>query len=348
MEIGEVIREYRKRKDITQEEMARRLGVTTPAVNKWENGNSQPDIRLLPPIARLLDITLDTLLSFEKELTVGEINNIIYEIDKKLKHEPFEEVFQWVKMTLEQYPNCEQLIWQAALLLDVWHLKKKDPDAEKYENYINSCYERALDSEDENIRNKAADCLFEFYSRKEQFEKAEDYLSYFSNQNPIKKIKQAFIYSKTNRRKEAYQAYEELLFEGYDTMNRVFQSIYFLAMEDEDKEKAYKIVEKQSTLANVFEMGEYHEVHLKLDLAISEKDVKVTIETMERMLSSLDTISGFINSTLYEHMAFKKNEDFTKELHKNLLTEFSNEETFGYLKGNKQWKKLINSDSTFK
>lgn len=51
---------------MTQEEMANRLGVTTPAVNKWENSNSKPDIELLAPIARLLDISLDTLLSFMK------------------------------------------------------------------------------------------------------------------------------------------------------------------------------------------------------------------------------------------------------------------------------------------
>lgn len=40
MEIGEVIRKYRKEKNLTQEEMAVRLGVTAPAVNKWENGVS--------------------------------------------------------------------------------------------------------------------------------------------------------------------------------------------------------------------------------------------------------------------------------------------------------------------
>ncbi len=40
MEIGEVIRKYRKEKNLTQEEMAVRLGVTAPAVNKWENGGS--------------------------------------------------------------------------------------------------------------------------------------------------------------------------------------------------------------------------------------------------------------------------------------------------------------------
>ena len=56
MQIGTVIRKHRLEKNLTQEEMARRLGVTAPAVNKWEKGNSMPDITLLSPIARLLDI----------------------------------------------------------------------------------------------------------------------------------------------------------------------------------------------------------------------------------------------------------------------------------------------------
>ena len=41
MMIGQIIRKYRKIKGLTQQEMAQRLGVSTPAVNKWENGVSQ-------------------------------------------------------------------------------------------------------------------------------------------------------------------------------------------------------------------------------------------------------------------------------------------------------------------
>ena len=93
MQIGKVIRTYRKKKGLTQEEMANRLGVTTPAVNKWENGVSYPDIMLLAPIARLLDISLDTLLSFREELTTEEIQSIVYEVDSMLKEKPYEEAF---------------------------------------------------------------------------------------------------------------------------------------------------------------------------------------------------------------------------------------------------------------
>ena len=64
MSIGEVIRHYRKAQNLTQEEVARRLGVTPPAVNKWEHGASLPDIALLAPLARLLGISCDTLPPF--------------------------------------------------------------------------------------------------------------------------------------------------------------------------------------------------------------------------------------------------------------------------------------------
>ena len=41
MKINEIIRKYRKEQDLTQEQIANYLGVTAPAVNKWEKGVSQ-------------------------------------------------------------------------------------------------------------------------------------------------------------------------------------------------------------------------------------------------------------------------------------------------------------------
>jgi len=197
---------------------------------------------LLAPIARLLDISLDTLLSFQKKLTTEEINSIVYEANAKSKCETYEEAFQWAKGKFEQYPNCEQFIWQIAMIFDVWRLIKDIPDSEKYDSYINDCYVRALESEDENIRTSTADSLFGFYLRKKQYKKAEEYLVYFSKQNPERKKKQAVIYSKTNRENEAYKAYEELLFSGYQMISMIFHSIYMLVMRDKDIGKAHMLV----------------------------------------------------------------------------------------------------------
>ena len=346
MQIGEVIRENRKRKNMTQEEMANRLGVTAPAVNKWENGNSQPDIMLLAPIARLLGISLDTLLSFREELTEDEITGIIYEGEAKLKTESYEETFQWAKSIIEQYPNCESLIWQMAVLVDAWRMRKEIPDSEKYDPYINNCYVRALKSEDENIRNRAADSLFAFYSRKKQYAKAEEYLYYFSKENLERKIKQAYLYSQTDKVELAYKEYEEVLLSSYQMVSMVLQSMYILAMHDHENDKAYLLALKQQKLASIFEMGKYHEISCMLEWVTSKKNELETIEVMEQMLGSIANINDFTKSELYSHMSFKElNESFSKELYENLLECFRNEETFGYMKDNSRWCKLVNRNA---
>lgn len=89
MAIGDIIRKYRKNKGMTQEEMAACLGVTPPAVNKWEKGNTLPDITLLVPIARLLGITTDELLSFKIELADEEINQYLSNVQKDLENKIF-------------------------------------------------------------------------------------------------------------------------------------------------------------------------------------------------------------------------------------------------------------------
>lgn len=342
MQIGEVIRKYRKEKNMTQEEMAKRLGVTAPAVNKWENGNSLPDIMLLAPIARLLDISLDTLLSFRGELTEEEANRLLNELRDKLKSETYEEAFQWAKRKLELYPNCEQLLLRMAQVLDGWRVMEDTSVSERYDEYICDCYVRALDSKDEDIRSSAADSLFSFYVKKEQYEKAEESLIYLSKQNPERKRRKALLYSRTNRLHEAYREYEELVFQSYTALSMTFHGIYMLAMQEKDMEKAHVMVGKQTALAKLFDMGEYYEISCRLDLATAEKDVDTTIETMKKMLGSVDKIREFQQSVLYEHMKFGEvSEEFLEELRKNLRKCFRDEETYRFLGEDERWKKIV-------
>ena len=341
MQIGKNIRKYRKEKGMTQEEMANRLGVTTPAVNKWENENSYPDISLLPPIARLLEISLDTLLSFQEELTKDEIASIVIEINQKLKLETYDEVFQWAKSIIESYPNCLMLIWQLATILDANRLFTEVPNTTNYDAYILKCYNRVLESKDETLRTSAAESLFGYYLRNEQYDAAEKYLQYYSMQNPLRKLKQATIYGKTNRMAEAYKSYEELLFSGYQTLSMTLSNLYLLSMEEQNLVKAHLFTDKQQELAKLFEMGKYHEVSCRLDLATAEKDVDTILDTMEAMLLSLDDISGFTNSSLYEHMEFKKTSStFSEELKQNLLNCFRDKDTYGFLEDNERWKSI--------
>ena len=60
--IGENIRNFRKKNDLTQETLADRLGVTYQSVSRWENGITYPDLELIPAIAEVLAVTVDELL----------------------------------------------------------------------------------------------------------------------------------------------------------------------------------------------------------------------------------------------------------------------------------------------
>ena len=63
--INEKIAELRKRKNITQEELARALGVTNQAVSKWESSQCCPDISLIPEIADYFGVTTDELFGHD-------------------------------------------------------------------------------------------------------------------------------------------------------------------------------------------------------------------------------------------------------------------------------------------
>ncbi len=65
--LGNRIAQFRKEKGFTQEDMAQMLDVSPQAVSKWENDLTCPDISLLPKLAQILGVSVDTLLSGKTE-----------------------------------------------------------------------------------------------------------------------------------------------------------------------------------------------------------------------------------------------------------------------------------------
>ena len=64
--LGIFITELRKEKGLTQAQLAQKLNVTDKAVSKWERGVGFPDIKLLEPLADVLDISLLELMKSER------------------------------------------------------------------------------------------------------------------------------------------------------------------------------------------------------------------------------------------------------------------------------------------
>lgn len=73
IKIHEQIAFLRKQKGMTQEELAKTLGVTNQAVSKWESGQCCPDIQLLPNLAKLFEVSVDELLGCNSAKGLGDI-----------------------------------------------------------------------------------------------------------------------------------------------------------------------------------------------------------------------------------------------------------------------------------
>jgi transcriptional regulator with XRE-family HTH domain len=72
MTFGEKLREARKKANLSQEEFARKAGVSRSAVAKWESDRGMPDVENLKVIASLLNISPDYLLDDDGRLTFNE------------------------------------------------------------------------------------------------------------------------------------------------------------------------------------------------------------------------------------------------------------------------------------
>ena len=75
--IGEFILENRKKKKLTQNELAKKLKVSNHTISNWENGKSMPSYELLIPLTKKLDISISELINGELESEKEEPNKVI-------------------------------------------------------------------------------------------------------------------------------------------------------------------------------------------------------------------------------------------------------------------------------
>lgn len=99
---GAFIRQRRRDRQMTQKQLADRLHVTDRAVSKWERGLSAPDISMLEPLARALDVTIVELLTGEQNPGTAE----------KSVEQAVKSIIQYSEMTTAQ--KLRQLIRRAA------------------------------------------------------------------------------------------------------------------------------------------------------------------------------------------------------------------------------------------
>lgn len=108
MNIGENIRELRKKRGITREQLAEITGISFQAVSKWETGESLPDITMVPVLAAYFGVTTDALLSFDRSEMERDIGRIVDEAFACREAEPVKSR-EILEAGLVKYPDNDVL-----------------------------------------------------------------------------------------------------------------------------------------------------------------------------------------------------------------------------------------------
>ena len=340
MKINEVIRKYRKQANLTQEQVANYLGVTAPAVNKWENGNSYPDITILAPLARILKINVDTLLSFNEELTDIEIKNLAADVVELARTKGFIKAFTRGEDLIKEYPNCDLLIISIAQVLNMFIRIQGVKDSDHYETKIVGWYELLATSEDQNIISMAIVPLVSMYVAKKEYEKAQKLLDKIPPLGYDKQIIQAMLYTNQGKVEEAYELYERMLYKDANEINSFIQIIINQLIKESNYDKAEKYVDLAKQVAGLFDLGAYIENSPDLFVAIALKDKKRGLDALEKMASGIDFVSDYTNSELYSHIKMKEssNTGMVQEMLKSVL---ESDEELDFIKDEKRFKSII-------
>lgn len=123
--IGEKIKVLRKAKNISQESLAKVLGVTFQAVSKWETNITAPDVSLIPSIASFFGVSIDELFDYNVWKNEQMVDDICRRAYARRYDDPVgaEEI---LREGLKQFPANENLL--TVLVYTLWAIPGRDEE----------------------------------------------------------------------------------------------------------------------------------------------------------------------------------------------------------------------------
>ncbi len=194
LDLGNHIRQLRRRDQKTQEALADALGVTSQAVSRWESGGSYPDMNLIPSIANYFGVTIDELFGYTNERTKRVDALVIQIYDMKQKNngvdKNIEECIAFARDALVEFPGNDKLMLCLASVLYTagyvrygeCHLIDEEGysvyDTEKHKGYAEwreaiPLYEKALETlPNGEVRDQAVEELSQLYVNVGEYDKS--------------------------------------------------------------------------------------------------------------------------------------------------------------------------------
>ena len=127
--IGQNLKNLRKTRNLTQEEVAKHLGISFQSVSKWERNDGYPDITMLPVLAHYYGVTIDELIGMNELESAQALEKINKQWEENRSNNNHSANVQLMRDALKRYPNNARLLVQLSASLE----RLDGTDAEKWE-----------------------------------------------------------------------------------------------------------------------------------------------------------------------------------------------------------------------
>lgn len=278
--IGQRIKELRKKNDFTQEKLADYLGVTDRAVSKWECGATMPDLALIGPLTKILHVSADELLGLTKEA----VDERRAELDENLRQawinggesDGFELVYRAEEAIVREYPGDMNILCDFARTIMNRALNSENSEAEMQKAIHH--FETVIEStQDEKLKTSAIDGITFSLSYIGRFDEAKQYAALLAEEPIISR----------NRVLENCLRGEELRKHRQKRLDTTLHTlISLMVICDNDKLQAIRHCEE--ILRIFFPDGEYLEYHCNLaELAYRKAMIYAQNKNYDEAISAL-------------------------------------------------------------
>lgn len=290
MSIGTKIRDLRKTRGLTQEQVAAAIGVSKPAVSKWESNNGYPDITLLAPLARFFETTVDCLLEYNISITEKQISEIIEKLQALLFTSDFEQAKKYSDSQLHQYPNIGELklliaqeYFQFAILDTRKYIQKSALD------YSQNLLQLVSKSTDKELRENALTCIANNSLLVGEYDQALNAALQLPQDSLNTKILLATIYFQTGDLPACKKMSQEVLFLSYKNCDLCFGLLAKSSAEEGQLQNTLRLQKKHLALEQLIEIDCSGSIYLE----IAETYAKLGNDT--KAIHALNRYVGFLS-----------------------------------------------------
>ena len=185
MSIGTTIKRLRREKDITQEQLAEYLGITSRAISQWECDRTAPDISQLPALCHIFDVSSDVLLGIDIEKNNEEIKKYLTEAAELGYQGKGSERTELLREANKKFPRDYMIMQRLADSLVCEHSRK---GIKEYDEVFDLCNRILAECTDSTTRYEAIRTLalaYEYAGKREEMLKLSEEMpkSRFSYEN---------------------------------------------------------------------------------------------------------------------------------------------------------------------